>query len=64
MQFFLIILLNKEMNEEYTKDNEKLQEYMYVSRTDFVLKAMQLDNNYCIMIENIVEELIKLIENC
>ena len=64
MQFFLIILLNKEMNEEYTKDNEKLQEYMYVSRTDFVLKAMQLENNYCIMIENIVEELIKLIENC
>ena len=63
VQFFPIALFNKEMTEEYTKDNEKLQEYMYVSRKDFVLRAMQLDDNYRIMIEKIVKDLIEFMVN-
>ena len=63
VQYFPIALLNKDLAEEYTKDTERLEQYMYVSRKEFVLKAMTLDKHYCTMIENVVRDTVEFIPN-
>ncbi|XP_008211058.1 uncharacterized protein LOC103316883 [Nasonia vitripennis] len=61
-QYFPIVLLNKKLTAEFTKDSSKLKKYMYRSRKNFVLRCMRLDQNYRKRIEESVRELIEYIE--
>lgn len=63
VQYFPIALLNKELALEYCKDVDKLEEYMYTSRKDFVLRAMTLDENYRVRVEESVKELSEFMQN-
>ncbi|XP_008210976.1 uncharacterized protein LOC103316873 [Nasonia vitripennis] len=63
VQYFPVALLNKELALEYCRDVNKLEEYMYSSRKDFVFRAMTLDENYRVRVEECVRELSEFMQN-
>lgn len=58
VQTLPLALLNSQMSLQFTKDDEHFKRYMFESRKDFVLNAMQEDKNYRMRIEEVVEDLI------
>lgn len=63
VQLLPICSLNKELNEEFTEDANKLQNYMYTTRRYFICRAMELDSDYRFRIEEVVRDLIEFMEN-